>query len=840
MSRSTVLSASEPAPTQAHEQPSRSAPGVSFETRVRWLMLAVVLLSGIASALYQSWQIWQVLRTSQLQQARSLSRLLDAELGADLLALLADERQPIATRVQQAHAHLQPRIDFLLAAFPGMGGGVYSQALRSIVAYGPDPRPEGLRDLRPDSPARQVYQTGEPLEYESYSQTRNAPVLAIIHPVQRDGLIIGHVWANITRDQFLKLVWQLLLPQLLLTVLLLLLALLGLHLIGLRFRQSLQQFREQVRQRHLLSVSDAAGTFSPELLAVYEEVVDAYGQLASSEARFRDVTTAFDEYVWEADTACRYTWLSPRAAQVLHSSVDHWLGQPLFTSLHPDDLPTVHACLSRLLDEGTPFRDLDYRRWLNDGHCYWFRVSGIPIRDAEGRILGIRGATRDVTELKTQTQRVEFLAYHDELSGLLNRTAIHRELADWCARLASAGAGFTVLFFNIDRFDQINDSYGYPVGDRLIVELAHLLQRHQPAGSALGRHGDDEFLLLLPGTERAAALTLATTLAKACARPLLQQPAPLRVQLNTGIAFAPMDGGQPELLVPLADLAMRQAKQRRGPGQIGFSDPSHSTRLRADLQLQQQMPMALDEGQFFLEYQPQIRLSDGRPIGIEALVRWQHPRHGHMPPGQFIALAEDSHFIIALGHWILRSACAFARALQQDRPGTTPLRIAVNVSAVQFHQSDLDQQVLGVLMETGLPAALLELEITESIAMSDPEWVAGRLRGLAAAGVRLALDDFGTGYSSLVYLQKFPFDLLKIDRTFVVQAALHNRDRHLLDAMIQMARHLDLQVLAEGVERDEQRQILAACGCELAQGFLFGRPMPAAHLRDWLREREGC
>jgi len=444
----------------------------------------------------------------------------------------------------------------------------------------------------------------------------------------------------------------------------------------------------------------------------------------------------------------------------------------------------------------------------------------------------------DITERKALEGRLAHQATHDALTGLPNRALLLDRL-DWAlARARRDGLSCAVLFVDLDRFKDVNDTLGHDAGDRLLVTVAARLRDSLRDNDTLARLGGDEFAVLLEGTDAGEATQAATRILAALALPLALDGHLFRLTASIGIAPGYADHARPEEVLRDADIALYRAKDAGRAGYALF-DPAMQAQLVARLDLERDLRHALERDEFVLHYQPLVAVPDGRIVGVEALVRWRHPSRGLLGPGAFIPLAEETDLIVPLGRWVLEEACRQLRAWHETSAGASALTISVNVAAGQLRSSALLVDVARALATTGLPPGCLQLEITESAAMADAAATIVVLQELKDLGVRLALDDFGTGYSSLAYLKRFPVDALKIDRAFVDglgETAAHGlEDEAIVEVVLGVARALKLEVTAEGVETAAQLTRLRALGCAMAQGYLFARPLPAAELGVLLR-----
>ena len=442
----------------------------------------------------------------------------------------------------------------------------------------------------------------------------------------------------------------------------------------------------------------------------------------------------------------------------------------------------------------------------------------VAILGADGKPEYLLGVIEDITEKRRAEERIAHLAHHDPLTDLPNRAAFNQHLDDVMARAAQSAEPFALLAIDLDRFKEVNDVFGHAVGDALLCEVTARLN-DAAEGAFVARLGGDEFTAICgKGAQPAAAEALAERLQASVAGDIELAGHQLRIGLSIGVAIFPTDGTDATMLLGNADAALYRSKAD-GRGSVRFFEADMDQRLRDRRALQRDLQTAVERGQLAVHYQPQSRVGDG-VIGFEALMRWHHPTRGMIAPNDFIPLAEESGLIISIGEWILRETCREAASWSR------PLQIAVNLSPVQFQHGDLPAMVHAVLLETGLAAARLELEITEGVLIGDFARALSILRRLKALGVRIAMDDFGTGYSSLSYLQSFPFDKIKIDQSFVSNLDRSPQSAAIIRAVIGLGRGLDLPVIAEGVETAAQLAFLTEEACDEVQGYLVGRPGP--------------
>lgn len=565
-------------------------------------------------------------------------------------------------------------------------------------------------------------------------------------------------------------------------------------------------------------------------------------------SRLRALLEALGAVIWEAHAhrdGVRYTFVHPYAEVLLGYPVERWLSEPGFCidRLHAEDRAPVLALYRRLLGPaagaGSRYGKIEYRMRAADGQDIWFLEVVERVRDQTNQCEALRGVMANISARKSIELRCAHLASHDGLTGLPNRQLLLDRLRQALIYAGHCNRATAVLLLDIDRFNLVNDSLGHGMGDRLLQAVAKRLRDCVPEVDILARLGGDAFVLVLEdlGCPQDAAV-VAREILSGFSRPFLLEALgaddhirEFFFSLSVGISLYPDDGGDPHMLLKNADTAMHRVKEQGGDG-FRFFTSEMDARARRRLGLETALRNALEREEFVLHYQPQVHAPTGKVIGVEALLRWNHPDQGLMGPDQFIPLLEETGLILPVGEWVLRTACIQQRAWRQS--GVSGLRMAVNLSARQLRHDGLAKAVHVVLREAEMEPCELELEITESAVMAQFEHSLEALHQVRALGVRLSLDDFGTGYSSLSQLKVLPVNAVKIAQAFVRDIPGDKRDAAIARAIVTLTLNLGLQVIAEGVETPEQLRFLGAQGCDLIQGYYFSRPLPPAQIAPFI------
>lgn len=530
----------------------------------------------------------------------------------------------------------------------------------------------------------------------------------------------------------------------------------------------------------------------------------------------------------------RIEYVNQTFCNVTGYSAAEAIGQTPQSLLHSGKTPKAnYEAMWAHLNRGEAWQG-EFINHRKDGSEYIESVAIAPVRQADGKITNYLAVKHDITEQRHTEARIENLAHFDQLTGLPNRASLNDRF-EYARSLAQrSGQHLAVMFFDLDNFKSINDTLGHGVGDQLLMQVAKRIKSMLRGEDTVTRFGGDEFILLLHETDETGAAHVAIKLIEQAAHAYQIEQHELVVTHSIGIAIYPNDGNDLDTLLKHADAAMYRVK-RAGRNDFRFFTPEMHEYSARTLLLTNELHHALKKGELQLHYQPQISAQDHRILGVEALLRWQHPKLGAISPAEFIPVAEESGQIIAIGEWVLRTAASQLKAWMDS--GLPSMTVAVNLSAIQFRQANISEVVTHILDEIGLPHEYLELELTEAVAMGNPEKAITVMNALHEQGIRMSIDDFGTGYSSLSYLKKFKVYKLKIDQSFVRHLASDPEDQAIVSAIVNMARSLGMHTIAEGVETAEQLAFLELQGCQEMQGYYFSKPLSAEQFEAFMKTR---
>jgi len=555
------------------------------------------------------------------------------------------------------------------------------------------------------------------------------------------------------------------------------------------------------------------------------EFIKAQQDLVEAESKYRTLVenSLVGVYIMQEE---RIVYINPYLCEMLGYSCEELFGMNLSEYIYSEDLAFVRANIrKRILNEQANLT-YTYRVVRKDQKILTVQVYGSRIVfEGETAVIGV---VIDVTNREKNEQMIKHMAYHDQLTNLPNRNRFYEKLNELIETSKNQNSEFSLLFIDLDRFKEVNDTMGHEIGDQLLIKIAENMNRCVQGDEMIFRHGGDEFTILLPHSSISKAKAISKKVVDELSVPILIDQYELIISPSIGIVVYPQHGNSPMELIKNADLAMYFAKNT-GANNYKLFTKELLVHSQNKVELEMDLRKALERGEFVLHYQPQYHLKTQEMVGVEALIRWNHPQKGIISPLDFIPFAEESGLIIPIGEWAIREACSQNKIWQQS--GYPAITVSVNLSPRQF-QSNIVETIQSVLLDTELDAKYLELEITESMMMEVNKAIS-TLKELKMLGVKVSIDDFGTGYSSLYYLKKFPIDKLKIDQSFI-RDIFHSNDETLVKTIIIMAHTLNLQVIAEGVETKKHVDLLTKLNCNEAQGFYYGKPVPATELeKTW-------
>ena len=551
--------------------------------------------------------------------------------------------------------------------------------------------------------------------------------------------------------------------------------------------------------------------------------------LRASEERYALAAQSVNDGLWDWNLKTNEVYYSERWKAMLGCEDEDIGNTPFewFRRVHPDDLAQVQTLLQDHLEGRTPTFESEHRMRHKDRGYRWVLSRGLAVRNGSGRAYRMVGAQSDTTQRKLAEEQLIHDALHDALTGLPNRTLFVDRLSHRIKHSRrEKDRLFGVLFLDLDRFKLVNDSMGHSAGDQLLVETARRLEQAVRPGDTVARLGGDEFAVLLEDVnEPGDAVRVAERIQGSLKNPIKLETQEVVSTASIGIAMSQTGYEKAEDVLRDADTAMYRAKSEGRARHEVFDSAMHA-RAVSLLKIENELRQAIEREEFRVYYMPIVSLATGRIDGFEALVRWMHPERGIIPPFDFMGVAEDAGLIIAIDRWVLRRACREVRAWQQKYPDGDRLTVSVNLSAKQFHHSDLVETIRGAINDSGLPGESLGIEITEGVLIDNTSTAGEMLGEMRKLGARIYLDDFGTGYSSLSYLQRFPIDAVKIDRSFVSRLGPKAEGHEIVQAIVTLAHNLGMRVIAEGIETGEQLALLRRLKCGYGQGWLFSKPIP--------------
>ena len=563
----------------------------------------------------------------------------------------------------------------------------------------------------------------------------------------------------------------------------------------------------------------------------------ANDMLREAVRRYSSIFEHATEGIFQTTPEGRYLNANPALARIYgHASPDEMIEHLHDIQRQLYVLPERRAEFVLLMQTQEMVRNFESQVYRRDGSIIWISENARAVKNADGSVQFFEGTVVDITERKQHDARLEYQASHDSLTGLPNRSLLHDRIEQAVGKARRDGHLVAVVFVDLDHFKLINDSLGHHVGDRLLLEVADRLVACVRGHDSVARQGGDEFVIVLTEQhDENEIIAIVSRLLDSISQPWVDEGQEYGLSCSVGISCYPQDGDDPDALLRCADAAMYKAKAS-GRSTYHFYTPELNQAISERLELENSLRHALERDEFIVYYQPRIEVASGRIVGTEALIRWNCPGKGLVPPDSFIPIAEETGLIIPIGQWILQEACRQNSAWQCA--GLPPISISVNLSPIQFRHAGLVDSVADALAQAGLDPACLELELTESFVMHDAERINVAMHALKALGVDIAVDDFGTGYSSLSYLKRFPVDRLKVDKSFVRDIDSDPDDAAIVRAIITLGHALGLKVVAEGVETRAHHEFLRRHGCDELQGYYFSRPVPATEMEALLRNAD--
>lgn len=570
-------------------------------------------------------------------------------------------------------------------------------------------------------------------------------------------------------------------------------------------------------------------------VALESKVIQTTGEKNILERQFEVLLDAIPDLIWLKDPNGVYLFCNRAFERLFGAKEKEIVGKSDydFVEYQLADFFRTHDILA--MDAKEPVRNEEELSFKEDGYNGLFETIKTPVYDQKSQLLGVLGISRDITARRENEEKIQKLEYFDPLTSLPNKLQLRIRLEHDLSIMERQNEQLAVLFIDFDHFKNINDTLGHAIGDELLVKVSKRLKALLRQIDTLSRQGGDEFVVILPGVSVDDAAHMAKRLLQSIEQPIKLEENELIITASVGIALYPNDGKDIDTLFKCADAAMYLAKQN-GRNNYRFFTSEIQSRSARILSLENALRYAQSRGELSLHYQPQISLSDGKIVGVEALIRWHHPEFGMISPVEFIPIAEESGQILLIGEWVMRTAAT--KMKQWIDMGFPAMSVAVNLSAVQFHHAHLSRLVSTIIDEVKLPPWYLEIELTESVAAQNPLHAIETMNELSQKGIRLSIDDFGTGYSSLSYLKRFKVYKLKIDQSFIRDISVDPEDREIVKTIIALGKSLGLKTIAEGVETKEQLDFLKENGCDEAQGYYFSKPLSVTDLEALLRTPE--
>lgn len=574
----------------------------------------------------------------------------------------------------------------------------------------------------------------------------------------------------------------------------------------------------------LFEVYEEIAASDEQLKNQYYELEKSRNIIKKNEQRYRLIAEASNDGFWDMDIRSEEVFSNERLSQVLgldREEANNYINN-LDKYVHINDLKKVHKIIDEIKIGVRDNYNVEYRTLNKNGKYKWILAKGRLLRDEEGKVYRVIGFHIDIEDRKVQQEQIRTLAYYDIVTGLANRTMFYETMEGILRKSRESNTSGALLYMDIDNFKIINDTFGHILGDMILKEVAKRLRKVMNKHDNIFRLSGDEYILILEGYDKAKAENMFFKVQNILSEPILIDGNKIRISISSGIIFYPKDASSVEEAFRKVDLAMYKAKEL-GKNCYKIYEQSMEEEVENRLLLENSIRSAIDKGEFVLNYQPQVNIKDNRTVGFEALIRWYSPEYGFVSPMKFITIAEETGIITKIGEWVLREACKFAVKINEE--SDSEIVVSVNISSIQLNQDNFIEIVQGVVRETGINPKILGIEITETSLMELFEENSEKLEELEDMGITVYLDDFGTGYSSLNYLLKLPIHSIKIDRSFVTDMMTDERGVKITESIINLAHNMGLSVTAEGVETEEQLQLLKELKCDIIQGYIFGKPL---------------
>jgi len=602
------------------------------------------------------------------------------------------------------------------------------------------------------------------------------------------------------------------------------------------YLRKVKKMKRQVENNHeeLTALYEELASTEEELRDQYLTITQAQENLLESEQRYKLIVEATNDAIWDWNLVTNEIYFSEKFQELtgydasFFSAVD----SPFKDFIHPDEVDSIMTQLQLYLAGKINKFECEYRLKVKDNGYKWFYSRAKAIFNEEGKPIRVVGSNADITFIKAHEEELMYLAYHDQLTGLYNRSYFNEQFSLTVNEKLDVNILQAFLFIDMDDFKLINDTLGHAYGDKVIAETAKKLAPFVNENTVLFRIGGDEFLLYVKqAIDNDHIENIAKDILNTFTTPVVVDDNSLNITVSIGIALAPKDSTTADGLLKCADIATYKSKEN-GKNTYCFFNPSITEPINHRVKIERNLKNALKNNEFFLLYQPQVNIKTNEIHGFEALIRWQSKELGLVPPNKFIGITEETGFIVSLGEWILKTACEFTYKLNKEL--NKDYKLSVNISVIQLLQKDFCDTVLEILKETKLNPSLLQLEITESIIMESPDFITEKLQTLRGHGITVAIDDFGTGYSSLGYLRNLPIDIIKIDKLFIDDILQEDSKNIIADSIIALCHKIGLPIVSEGVETKEQLEYLKENNCDIIQGYYFSKPLSTDDLYKYL------